>query len=401
MAEFSELVKNFAKVRSYMRDFYIYGFKVRKDYTYKSGRTYDNERRRVESWLNEWVRWDYSQQGKRIFLVLKASLTDANPLYRAWKSKSFTDNDLVLHFYLLDALADGQSYTAEGLNQRLSHRLNVILDTQTIRRKANEYVQLGLLWAQKEGRALYYRLQPITVLDLSAAVLEGLMFFQEASALGVIGSFILDAAGRKNEYFTFKHHFMVHTLDDDILLTLLSAIAQKRWVALDDDRTTLIPLKIMRSEQTGRAYLTAYLLKQKWFRHFRLDHIDVITLGEKVAHYENYQQLLAQKLPHCWGVSFGNADELETVEMVIAIDEKRESYVLARLKREGRHGQIEALTEGQYMYRHQVYDANEMLPWLKTFIGRIVAFRCSNKNVERKMFRDFERLYGMYLRKEE
>ncbi len=401
MAEFSELVKNFAKVRSYMRDFYIYGFKVRKDYTYKSGRTYDNERRRVESWLNEWVRWDYSQQGKRIFLVLKASLTDANPLYRAWKSKSFTDNDLVLHFYLLDALADGQSYTAEGLNQRLSHRLNVILDTQTIRRKANEYVQLGLLWAQKEGRALYYRLQPITALDLSAAVLEGLMFFQEASALGVIGSFILDAAGRKNEYFTFKHHFMVHTLDDDILLTLLSAIAQKRWVALDDDRTMLIPLKIMRSEQTGRAYLAAYLSKQKWFRHFRLDHIDVITLGEKVAHYENYQQLLAQKLPHCWGVSFGNADELETVEMVIAIDEKRENYVLARLKREGRHGQIEALTEGQYMYRHQVYDANEMLPWLKTFIGRIVTFRCSNKNVERKIFRDFERLYGMYLRKDE
>ena len=401
MAEFSELVKNFAKVRSYMRDFYIYGFKVRKDYTYKSGRTYDNERRRVESWLNEWVRWDYSQQGKRIFLVLKASLTDANPLYRAWKSKSFTDNDLVLHFYLLDALANGQSYTAEGLNQRLSHRLNVVLDTQTIRRKANEYVQLGLLWAQKEGRALYYRLQPITALDLSAAVLEGLMFFQEASALGVIGSFILDAAGRKNEYFTFKHHFMVHTLDDDILLTLLSAIAQKRWVALDDDRTTLIPLKIMRSEHTGRAYLTAYLPKQRWFRHFRLDHIDVITLGEKVVHYDTYQQLLAQKLPHCWGVSFGNADELETVEMVIAIDEKRESYVLARLKREGRHGQIDAFTEGQYRYRHQVYDANEMLPWLKTFIGRIVAFRCSNKNVERKMFRDFERLYGMYLRKDE
>lgn len=227
------------------------------------------------------------------------------------------------------------------------------------------------------------------------------MFFQEASALGVIGSFILDAAGRKNEYFTFKHHFMVHTLDDDILLTLLSAIAQKRWVALDDDRTTLIPLKIMRSEQTGRAYLTAYLPKQRWFRHFRLDHIDVITLGEKVVHYDTYQQLLAQKLPHCWGVSFGNADELETVEMVIAIDEKRESYVLARLKREGRHGQIDAFTEGQYRYRHQVYDANEMLPWLKTFIGRIVAFRCSNKNVERKMFRDFERLYGMYLRKDE
>lgn len=34
-----------------MRDFYVYGFKSRDDYQKKSARSYDDERRRLESWL--------------------------------------------------------------------------------------------------------------------------------------------------------------------------------------------------------------------------------------------------------------------------------------------------------------------------------------------------------------
>jgi len=53
MAEFSELIKNFNKIRDFMRDFYIYGFKSRDDFSIKSARTYDNEKRRCESYLGE------------------------------------------------------------------------------------------------------------------------------------------------------------------------------------------------------------------------------------------------------------------------------------------------------------------------------------------------------------
>ena len=48
---YSELIKNFNKIRDYMRDFYVYGFKSRDDYTKKSARSYDDEKRRIESWL--------------------------------------------------------------------------------------------------------------------------------------------------------------------------------------------------------------------------------------------------------------------------------------------------------------------------------------------------------------
>ena len=52
---YSELIKNFSKIRDYMKEFYIYGFKTREEFDEKSARSYDNEIRRIESYLGEYV----------------------------------------------------------------------------------------------------------------------------------------------------------------------------------------------------------------------------------------------------------------------------------------------------------------------------------------------------------
>lgn len=52
---YSELIKNFDRIRDYMRQFYVYGFKSRTEYDKKSTRSYDNERRRIESWLGQLI----------------------------------------------------------------------------------------------------------------------------------------------------------------------------------------------------------------------------------------------------------------------------------------------------------------------------------------------------------
>ena len=52
---YSELVKSFERIRNYMREFYVYGFKSRDEYGMKSTRSYDNERRRIESWLGDYM----------------------------------------------------------------------------------------------------------------------------------------------------------------------------------------------------------------------------------------------------------------------------------------------------------------------------------------------------------
>ena len=67
MSSYSELIKNFEKIRAYMRDFYVYGFKSRDDYQSKSARSYDDERRRLESWLGDHMSFVRTSEGKKLY----------------------------------------------------------------------------------------------------------------------------------------------------------------------------------------------------------------------------------------------------------------------------------------------------------------------------------------------
>ena len=104
---FQELIKNFDRIRGYMRDFFIYGCKTRSDREEASLRTYDNERRRIESYLGDYMcfRLREGGRGKRVWLSMESAALERNPFYQAYRSKSFTDNDIILHFYLLEALS--------------------------------------------------------------------------------------------------------------------------------------------------------------------------------------------------------------------------------------------------------------------------------------------------------
>lgn len=65
---YNELIKNFNKIRDYMREFYVYGFKSREEYNKKSARSYDDERRRMESWLGEDMQFRQTPEGKNDFI---------------------------------------------------------------------------------------------------------------------------------------------------------------------------------------------------------------------------------------------------------------------------------------------------------------------------------------------
>lgn len=63
MSSYNERIKNFEKIRAYMREFYVYGFKSRDEYDRRSARSYDDERRRIESWLGEYMRFVRTPEG--------------------------------------------------------------------------------------------------------------------------------------------------------------------------------------------------------------------------------------------------------------------------------------------------------------------------------------------------
>ncbi|MEE1031451.1 MAG: WYL domain-containing protein, partial [Ruminococcus sp.] len=85
----------------------------------------------------------------------------------------------------------------------------------------------------------------------------------------------------------------------------------------------------------------------------------------------------------------------EHLEMDIYVD-SYEYFIIQRLEREKRSGTIEKIDEHCYRFSIDVYDAKEMIPWIRTFIGRIMRLECSNPKVTEKFYQDLQTVYELY-----
>lgn len=403
---YSELFKNYADIRSFMRRFYVYGFEKRSEFTGKSVRRYDDERRRLESWLQDYMGFTTDAAGRAYYITLDAALISHNPLYKSWKAKSFTPMDIVLHFYLLDILADGAARTAPELLELVCARYLDCFESEvrypdesTVRNKLNEYTELGLLQRLKEGRKNLYRLQQDDVdwHRWQAAC----AFFSEAAPLGEIGSYILDKFALPEGAFAFKHHFILYTLDSQICCALLEAMRQKQAVTLYSSSGRMhyvCPLKLYCSTQTGRQYLLSYNYAARALAFNRLDHIERLQIKRAEPDYAAYLQQAEAAAAHIWGASLGRG-RLEQIAFTVqaAADEQ---FIVQRLQREKRCGTVQRLDEAHYRFEADVYDARELLPWLRTFIGRISDFYCSNGLVQQLFAEDLQLMANSYLQEE-
>ena len=416
MSSYSELIKNFEKIRAYMRDFYVYGFKSREDYQKKSARSYDDERRRLESWLGDHMSFVRTPEGKNVFISIDSRTIRHNPLYNAWKAKSFTDGDITLHFILFDILHDpGVRRTIAQLLEEIDEKYlsgferPMMFDESTVRKKLKEYCEAGIVVAEKEGRKVYYRRTDNTdITDLN----DVLHYFSEVAPCGVIGSFILDKVESGIDPFTFKHHYITGAIDSGVLAALFAAMQEKRAVTITNmsrkkdmpRRIRIIPLRVLISVQNGRQHLFAYLPEYNFFTSYRIDYLSNVKLEDPTPRFDELRAELDRMQSKMWGVSvkrnkWGN-DHLEHVEFTIKVEDG-EGYIVKRLEREKRIGTVEKLDEHTYRFSADVYDTSEMIPWIRTFICRIVKMNFSNRTVENQFKKDLEAMYRMYgIRKE-
>ena len=411
MSSYSELIKNFEKIRAYMRDFYVYGFKSRDDYQKKSARSYDDERRRLESWLGDHMSFMRTPEGKNVFISIDSRTIRHNPLYNAWKAKSFTDGDITLHFILFDILHDPSvKRTIAELLQEIDTKYlagfetPMMFDESTIRKKLKEYCEAGIVMAEKEGRKVYYRRTDGTSISNLNDVLH---YFSEVAPCGVIGSFILDKEVSDTDAFTFKHHYITGAIDSGVLAALFAAMREKRAVTVTNmsrkkdmpRRIRIIPLRVLISVQNGRQHLFAYLPEYNFFTSYRIDYLSNVKLEDPTPRFDELRAELDRMQSKMWGVSvkrnkWGN-DHLEHVEFTIKIEDNEE-YIVRRLEREKRIGTVEKLDEHTYRFSADVYDTSEMIPWIRTFICRIDKMNFSNRTIENQFKKDLEAMYRMY-----
>ena len=453
MSEFQELIKNFDKCRDYIRDFFVYGFKSRNDFTGKSARTYDDERRRITDWLGDIVREDISDatSEKNLSLQVTPNLLDTNPLYRVWQTRSFTDNDARLFFRLPGMLTE--PHTVDELTDELSRRYGIICDSQIVRRKCKELEEEGLLHQIKEGKTIYYKrnktldemlaeLSDVCELeDDPERLYEAIEFFQLWYPFGFAGYSIMEIEDLTNSIFRVKHSFPEFCLEDEILYQILEGIRlgfrmtftfSSNLRGENSNHTTGVPVRILVSYRTGRRYVVLYDSGEKRrFSVLRLDQIKNVKKdvnadpgkyvdadpgkdrGSGPRDAEKIREMLDRNLGYVWNASFSagssekRAGYRQKVEMTIHINERTESYILSRIRKEGKRGTLTKLSDDTYLYENVVFDVNEMFPWLRTFIGRIedIRFYSLNSELEKTreltrirdmFFGDIERLYDMY-----
>lgn len=408
---YSDRIDKLDTIRAYARSFCVEGFKYRTDYKEKSPENYNNARRRMENWLGEAFAAVFDEQGKRFHIQLDSRDYSPNPLNAVFRAKTFTNKNIFLCFTLLDLLADKARHKTSELitNAQKCWKLYAdewSLTPDTIRHQLKDFEDLGILCAHKAGRDKYYSISEDEI-D-RAAWHDALAFYSEAGILSIIGAFLSDKFEVVPEAFTFKHHYIHHILDSEVLLAALEAIAENRRIQAKFLRKEgneekkpvweLCPIEIRVSASTGRHWLISLVSDPvtTWrYEAIRLDDILTITIKKDKVDPQTVAKYREHLNAHLWGVTCRDLNCLVKVEMTIR-DTSQNSYILLRLERERRCGRVTRVDDFTRHFEAEVCDAEEMAPWLMSFTGYIESLTCSNKAFEKRFWDEVRGLVQLY-----
>ena len=318
---------------------------------------------------------------------------------------------MTLHFILFDILHDPavKRSIAEMLQEIDEKYLcgfaePMLFDESTLRKKLKEYCEAGIVIAERVGRKIYYRrAEDVDISGLN----DVLHYYAEAAPCGVIGSFILDKTDADTDAFTFKHHYITDAMDSGVLAALFDAMREKRTVTVTNHsrrkseavENRIVPLRVFISVQSGRQHLIAYLPEYDHFQSYRLDYLSNVKQGEPTPRFDELREALDRMQDKMWGVSVRrnrwSREHLERVEFTVRVED-HEEHIVRRLEREKRIGRVEMLDRNTYRFSADVYDTSEMVPWIRTFICRIVEMNFSNRAVEALFKADIEEMYRIY-----
>ena len=392
MSKYTELKKNFLGIRSLLRHFFIYGDMSRSKAPDKTSvRSYDDDLRRIKSWFKDIIKSKSVDGEKRYSVCVDPSAVSSNPFFSAYKYKSFTDKDINLHFLLLSVLDNKELSISEISDEICNLSGNPDFETNTIRNKIKEYVELGLIKEQKTNKACLYSLEETKIndfLEKNKDLLEAIKFFSEIAPISVVGSYIIDKFDlEKENNISYRHLILANCLDDVIIIDILEAIQSDSFIEITNDspnthkitKNKIFPFKILVSLNTCRSYLIGYSPRHDNFSFFRIDYIKEVKILEKTNEANNFKQAFDKALPYCYMLNMDKTKKLENFEMTLSIDEVKEKHILKKLIQEARGGNIEKIAPNVFQYTRQTYSTKEIMPWAKSFIGNIISVKGNNQ----------------------
>ena len=413
------LIRDYDNIRHILRDIYILGFLSRDDFVEMgiSGRKYDMEQHRIHAYLPE----SFIQKrrvGKKVLQYCSYNPIDCpeNYLAETYRNKSFTLLDMMSYFYVLQLLGNGEERTLPELLDLIPEvNSQVSFTKDNLRIKLEELANVALIQIKREGKSVTYRISDDLWENFSeeelSDIYDYLEFLKNVLPLEMPFYYLQkklrlylrcerEIERKEQDAFLFRHNHLFHVLDNEILLCILKAIYQKRYLSVKmryhTEEMQVAPVKVIHDSTYGRQYLLAYDFKMARIRNIRLDKLDVARIDEPMDE-ESWKraETLCEAQKECFSTSGAN-NEPVLVEIEFLFDEEKESFILDRIRREGHGGTIVRQSKDCYRYSLMVRDPIEMVPWIRSFGERARVISSGHYRIEERIADDWRKAVAKY-----
>lgn len=418
-------VGEYSTIREVLRQIFIYGCYDRtvgaSDLNI-SARKYDNELKRLRCFWSDKAHSKAKAKSCLNRFLFDGYKDDENYLWRSYCTKAFSPQVLNLDIFFLLILQEENFKTICKICEEIedtcfSDKDAGLINYQMLQRRLNDMTIMGLVEckSRKSGEQTQYRLAKDFLSELTDKELERLYRViglwrdvMPLSSLGynvqrLIGGEIESCRGDElpiNNSFKIEDIFFQSILNDEIVYQIMIAIEEERFISIDffDHEVgfpQVIPLKIICDRLYGRQYL--FGLKQNTAFIRRIDRIKSVNFKKEKFSFEKfveYEKILKQ----VWCASLRNNNvPLKKVEIDFRITKKSECHIFERLKAEKNFGQVEKISEQHMIFRVEVLDPYELIPWIRSF-GCYAQVRPSKgHDLAKKMQSNFLAMRSAYL----
>jgi len=431
------LIKDLNCIRDQIRELIVNAHKMRTDYS-ANQRSYDTLVHRLKQWFNDDIIVECTEARKKKYFITFDDNTPHNPLFKIYKMHALRSNSsMSSYFVLMDILRNRTLSKNEILDAWEERYHNIefpikigegesclrnqteagILSISTLDRYLKKFERdYGIVKASKQrNKDLYSLYQPAFELERWRDAFD---YYSEISPLGVVGSYLTDRLNRRdytlqynsreanafndsNHPFVFNHHYREFALEYEVVETLLEAIAKCKSVILHNSKLSsvrkaeCVPLKLYVSARSGRQYVLACDCDGIQPRTYRIDRIQEVIISKKNTNYKVFRHWISEFEKHLWGVYLDDFGKTDHVEITFRIPSGEES-TLRRLEAEKRCGQIVKIGDDKWRYIADVHCSEEMMPWIRSFMGYICSLKSSNTKLESNFKAEMAEIREMY-----
>ncbi len=395
--QYNYFYRSMDKVRNIARLSYVYGGYSKKDFCELvdiSPRTYEDNMRRIRDLLGDNFEEHFNSKNKYSTLNNLGGSKVNNFLINLYYYNSFTEKAFCIFLKTLDIESD-KKYT---LAELYSH--DICDDQGTLNKNLKDLVSEGYLYKGKYDDKIAYKLPRLLENSFEEEELDRIAEFVEfkmnTSFLKVPGHYLLNTLRRNglDNGIAYKDSYLHQVLDEDIVFNTIKAIENKEKLTfehLDGQKTlhkkTVYPQKITNGLY-GRQYMIGFEDLGEPCKLFRIDRISNIkrSKGSVNLVFDETQ------FRNIWGVSCVDKP-LDRISIVFSFDE-RERFLLRKLEREKKFGEILQVDSTTYRFDIEVSDFKELVPFLREFYGSIVSI--DNKGLKKYIEYDLEGMRGHY-----